>query len=365
MKFKVYLFGRLRLEINGNTIDLEELLGNQLSNVFALLVCNHDKGVSKNELIEKFWYDSENPANALKYAIFRLRNTLKQEPLLKDYNIVVTNKTGYTISDEFEIELDIEQFEVRYLLAKQNNSLGVYRECFDMYDVFLDGLDSDWTVNERSHYLSQYLQLSATLSKMYLDLFKYNDCMMVAKKALSYDKYNEDLIYCYINSLIENKQYNEALKYYDNVSRSFREEMGFKLNLKNKNLFDIISSKNKNIDKVDLFEDEKFLSAMYVDSKTFKSIVNYEMRNKLREDNHRYVVFINSNNPSDIDKIISIIGVNLRMNDIYCKIDDTTIGLCMKLAKKEDINIVFKRLYNKFLNVVDVDNSISYEIKDI
>ena len=110
MKLKVYLFGRLRLELNGNIIDLEELLGNQLSNVFALLVCNNEKGVTKNELIEKFWYDSENPANALKYAIFRLRNTLKQEPLLSDYNIVVTNKTGYTISDEFEIELDVEEF---------------------------------------------------------------------------------------------------------------------------------------------------------------------------------------------------------------------------------------------------------------
>ena len=364
MKLKVYLFGRLRLELNGNIIDLEELLGNQLSNVFALLVCNNEKGVTKNELIEKFWYDSENPANALKYAIFRLRNTLKQEPLLSVYNIVVTNKTGYTISDEFETELDVEEFETKYYLAKQNNSLGFYRECFDMYATFLDGLDSDWTVNERSHYLQQYLQLSAVLAKLYLDIYKNEDCMMVAKKALSYDKYNEELIYCYINSLIENKQYNEALKYYDNVSRSFKEEMGFKLNLKNKNLFDIISSKNKNIDKVDLFNNEKFLSAMYVDSKTFKSIITYEMRNKIREDNHRYVVFINSKKPGDIDKIITVIGVNLRLNDIYCKIDDYTIGLCMKLASKEDIDIVFKRLYAKFIDIVDKEN-ISYEIKDL
>ena len=62
MKLRLNFFGSLTAEIGEITIDLEKLLGKQLSGLFALLAYNHGKVVSKEKLFAALWQDSDNPA---------------------------------------------------------------------------------------------------------------------------------------------------------------------------------------------------------------------------------------------------------------------------------------------------------------
>ncbi len=87
VKYSFQLLGDFSVSKENTTIHLRGLLGNQLSSPFAYFSCNHTQSVSKEKIIDTFWQDSENPANALKFAIFRLRNTLKKNRRIQRYRL--------------------------------------------------------------------------------------------------------------------------------------------------------------------------------------------------------------------------------------------------------------------------------------
>lgn len=70
-KYQFRLFGGLYLTVDGKTIALSSQLGKQLSAILAFLICNYKQSVSKEKMIDNFWPDSDNPTNALKFAIHR------------------------------------------------------------------------------------------------------------------------------------------------------------------------------------------------------------------------------------------------------------------------------------------------------
>lgn len=75
-KYQFRMFGGLYLTTDGKTIPISSLVGKQLIALLTYLICNYKQSVSKEKIIDIFWPDSENPSNALKFAIHRLRKAL-------------------------------------------------------------------------------------------------------------------------------------------------------------------------------------------------------------------------------------------------------------------------------------------------
>lgn len=145
VKYSFQLLGDFSVSIENTTIHLRGLLGNQLSSLFAYFLYNHTQSVSKEKIIDTFWQDSENPANALKFAIFRLRNTLKKIDEFKDIDWILTVNGGYQINENISFSLDIDAFEQNILDAKQKNDISYLENAVNMYQgSFLDGIDADW-----------------------------------------------------------------------------------------------------------------------------------------------------------------------------------------------------------------------------
>lgn len=378
-KITISLFGTLAIQRESNEILLEERLGRQLSNLFALLICNHRQIMSKEMLIEIMWSESDNPANAMKFAIHRLRNTLKTIEGMDDVEWIVTAKNGYQFNPELQVGLDIEEFENLILEAKANNNLELYRQCLHLYrDHLLCNMDADWVILDRGYYRSIYFQAAELLAKEMLSQSCFEDTVEICKKGLAFDSFNEELIYSYLKALIANRQYNAALTYYEQISKRFYKEMGFDLQIKTRSLFDIISSGNSQNNKADvelfstqLFEEKTIFGALFCDFSSFKSITQFEIRDCMRNNREKYILFLDVNGKSDLvsssmNQLLQIIDISLRINDVYSRISVSQVAILVNLKKEAEAYLVIERILSRFYKKMSrKDIQIVYKIKNI
>ena len=80
--------------------------------LLAYLVCNRDRTVSHDELIERLWEDGQgsNPAGALKTTLWRVRQLLEElDPALRE--VIVHAGKGYGWNPDIPITVDAEEFE--------------------------------------------------------------------------------------------------------------------------------------------------------------------------------------------------------------------------------------------------------------
>lgn len=139
-KYQFRMFGGLYLTTDGKTIPISSLVGKQLIALLTYLICNYKQSVSKEKIIDIFWPDSENPSNALKFAIHRLRKALGNVVGLPDVEMIVTTANGYQFNPAISVELDTEVFEKTVLEANSEENFELYRKAVDLYyGDFLEG----------------------------------------------------------------------------------------------------------------------------------------------------------------------------------------------------------------------------------
>ncbi len=369
-KIQIQLFGNLKITIDDVVIDLEASLGKQLSTLFALIVCNRNQTLSKEMLIDTLWTDSENPLNALKVSVFRLRNIIKDIPVLNEYEWIVTSRKGYVFNGEIDASLDIEDFENYIFKAKEENNINYYQEALTLYsDSLLCNLTADWVSMDRNYYKSLFIQAAEQLCRYKYDKKEFDQASAICKKAFSVDPYVEDIIYIYIKSLIANKQYNIALSFYENISKQFLKEMGIELQLEKKTLFDLEDQqKQKNLtmdmqDYIDeMHEDIDLNSPYYCDYEAFKSIVQYEIRNSQRDNKKKHLLVINVvENCANLQKImqllVKIIDNSLRSSDVYTRLSGTQYAIILNLSNEVTANRVVDRIRQRFLERMPSEKS--------
>lgn len=167
-KYQFKMFGGLSVTTDGKTISLSSQIGKQLTALLSYLICNYKQSVSKEKIIDNFWPDSENPSNALKFAIHRLRKTLETVEGLPNVEMIVTTANGYQFNPAISVELDTEAFEKAVLEAKSDNSVEQYRQAADLYDgAFLEGVEIEWVLTDRGYYRSIFVQICNTLADRY------------------------------------------------------------------------------------------------------------------------------------------------------------------------------------------------------
>ncbi len=378
-RFIFRLFGEMRIETEGAELNLEMLLGKQLSNLFALFLCNHRQVMSKEMLIETIWRDSDNPGNAMKFAIHRLRNALKKIPELASEEWILTTKNGYQFNNDLNLILDYEEFEKGILKAKQEESLEEYQKSLDLYtDPFLSKMDSDWISLDRGYFQTMYFQVAELLSKQYLVLGMLKESIEVSKRALGFDALNEELIYNYLKALIDGRQYNAALSYYEEISQRFYKEMGVELQLKTRALFNIISSREQHEKRTSveefstqLFEKKSMFGPMYCDYAIFKSIAQFEIRDCIRNYREKYVLFLDINgNPellgNAMAQLLQLISISLRISDVYTRISTTQVAILLNLRQESDAYLVMDRIIARFYKILSSrEVQILYKVKNL
>lgn len=376
-KYQFHLLGPFSVENDGKQINISEKLGKQLSSIFAFMLCNHTQQITKEKLIDTFWQESDNPNNALKYAIYRLRKYLPTVEGMEE-EWIVTASNGYQINDALSYSIDIEEFEKYIFEAKEKNDICCYQRAIDLYrGNLLSDIEAEWIDVDRGYYRSMIVQACSTLSSVYLEKKQTKDAVLVAEKGLKFDELDEQLITTYLRALIQEKKYSQAMTYYQYINKKYKEKMGLPLeNIAGQKFSAILSAQGMSSydekDKVYVRETENTSigGPLEVDAKTMNSICLFVMRNVDRIKINGYVLTISIQDTKEktkkiMDELSSIFKVSFRRSDVLAKIHENEYALFLNLRKEKDTVIIEKRILSRLSKKYSNLNMVSMNWKKI
>lgn len=378
-KYQFRLFGGLYLTVDGKTIALSSQLGKQLSAILAFLICNYKQSVSKEKMIDNFWSDSDNPTNALKFAIHRLRNALKDIEGLPETEMIVTTSNGYQFNPEIKAELDTEIFEKNVLNAKSDTELSLYHDCIELYKGdFLEGIEEEWVITDRGYYRSILTQICHTLAVEYIKIDNLKDAIDVCEKGLDADAFEETLIYTYLEALVKDKRFNYAKKYYSEISKKYEKRVGIPLDSYNTSKSFAQLMNNQVIENADtkisdtvysMSDGSSSVGPMVVDQKIFDALCAYELRNAARYNYKDYVIQMEletkkSEQASNMKIFMNVLKMSFRKTDVVTKINDQKIALLVKLANESDVEILYTRIQRRLSEQVNEYN-LTYTMQQV
>lgn len=376
-KYQFHLLGPFSVENDGKQINISEKLGKQLSSIFAFMLCNHTQQITKEKLIDTFWQESDNPNNALKYAIYRLRKYLPTVEGMEE-EWIVTASNGYQINDALSYSIDIEEFEKYIFEAKEKNDICCYQKAIDLYrGNLLSDIEAEWIDVDRGYYRSMIVQACSTLSSVYLEKKQTKDAVLVAEKGLKFDELDEQLITTYLRALIQEKKYSQAMTYYQYINKKYKEKMGLPLeNIAGQKFSAILSAQGMSSydekDKVYVRETENTSigGPLEVDAKTMNSICLFVMRNVDRIKINGYVLTISIQDTKEktkkiMDELSSIFKVSFRRSDVLAKIHENEYALFLNLRKEKDTVIIEKRILSRLSKKYSNLNMVSMNWKKI
>ncbi|MBP1299780.1 AfsR/SARP family transcriptional regulator [Bradyrhizobium elkanii] len=230
----VSLLGASRVARGNEQIWLD--LGPSGRRLAGFLFTFPDRPHRREKLIDLFWPNLEvaRGRRALNSATWRLRKLLSSSPEYKDGDGL------RTVGPETILErtpwLDVDTWA---LLEAAQAALGPAEEhiggsgmrrllsVFYRYEgPFLDGEDADWIIEERERLHSFFIQSSMTVVRHLGLCGQHHDAIRLARHALRFDPYREELVRYLLTLLALDERRIEAIKYYEYWIGLIRKELG-------------------------------------------------------------------------------------------------------------------------------------------
>lgn len=369
-KIYVQFFGDFEIDIDGKLFNIDDLLGKQLSSLLALFVYNHSKTISKDTLIDIMWKNSGNPVSALKYAIHRIRNEIKDIDGLNEYEWIITSRAGYSLNPDVQeiLDSDVEEFNRLISVAKNDRQIEYVEAALTLYkDRFLAHMDAEWIAPIREFYESNYFKAITSLCEALIEKRRYSEVIEFSENALIQDELNEDIIFIYLKALIEDRQYNKALKNYEYYSKKFYEDMQVTLHSKIQGLFSGESS-DVTVDEADaklfiegLGLEEINKGPLVCDNVTFKKFFLLQQRTAKRSNKITSICLlelsgkVNEINTS-MQALMEIVISSIRGSDVVTKIGSKQAVVLMEVNNAQDVYVMVDRISRKFYRKIDRNN---------
>jgi DNA-binding SARP family transcriptional activator len=372
-RLEVRLFGELTLSYGEESNQPLLYLGKNLKQFFEVLLYYRLNPLSKEQLIDLLWNDSDNPSSALKFAVHKLRQLLDSQSMFKDLDLIITTRNGYGINPEIEILVDTEEVDRLWRLSNDKSvSIIEKRELLNQLSTYIKQpflINSShlmWTVPIREYYSGLYNRsLLFLLNEFELEK-QYDKVMDLAQTALKMEQFNEDFHYYYLNALVLSAQYRKAIDYYENLSKQFYKEFNLQLSLRTKNLYNFIIAKEE-LETLDISElmnnlndNSEFQGALYCEYEVFKRLYQIALRNSERTDEQSYVMLFDLN-CSENDYIVSkmlerlktAIGVSLRKGDVFARMNVSQFILLLPCKTEENAHMISNRIQQSFYKNTD------------
>jgi DNA-binding SARP family transcriptional activator len=189
----------------------------------------------RERLADLFWpeLDAERARRALNSAIWRLRKLLASDPESQGSDSLQTVGSETVLAPAPWLDIDASALEhAATLVLKQpsilDDALALSRITVVLHRYegpFLDGDDGDWILEERERLHSLFLR-AATLVVWRLGLTEqYHEAIRLARRALRFDPYREELVRTLITLLALDERRCEAIQYYQTWSKSLKAEL--------------------------------------------------------------------------------------------------------------------------------------------
>ena len=372
-RLEVKMFGELTLLYGDESNQPLLYLGKNLKQFFEVLLYYRLNPLSKEQLIDLLWNDSDNPSSALKFAVHKLRQLLSSQALFKDLDIIVTTKNGYGINPDIAITVDTEEVDRLWRLANDKSvSVVEKRELLNQLQLLIkqpflvNSSHLMWTVPIREYYTGLFNRsLLFLLNEFELEK-QYDYVMDLAQIGLKMEPYNEDFHYYYLNALVLSAQYRKAIDYYENLSKQFYREFNVQLSLRTKNLYNFIIAKEE-LETLDISElmnnlndNSEFQGALYCEYEVFKRLYQIALRNSERTEEQTYVMLFDLSCPENdyvvskmLERLKTAIGVSLRKGDVFARMNVSQFILLLPCKTEENAHMISNRVQQNFYRNTD------------
>ncbi len=231
--FQIKLFGYFRMTRKGQMLDEGSIHSTILIKLLVFMLIHRDRVLTNIELEKHLWkpQEIENPADALKNLMYRLRKVLHTAFGEKDY--ILTGRGNYRWNPEYSVELDTELFEQEYEKARdeersEEEQLVYLEKAVAIYEgMFLANIENDyWISNQSMLYHSRYLYLMEKLITYYWDKEEYEVVESYCSQGLKTDEYDETLNLYKIKSLARQGKERQAEKYFYALEQNIKNGLG-------------------------------------------------------------------------------------------------------------------------------------------
>lgn len=342
--------------------------------LLQFLLVHHKQGVTKDTLIDLMYRNKEtdNPANALKLLVHRLRKlfTLSGFP---DYEYIKYSNGSYQWNNEIPVEIDFEQFELEMKRAAASQlsfeeCLNHYKNAIDLYKGdFLPSLVSeDWAIPFFVRYQELYHDCIRNVTQILKEQERFHEMLDIGTRAISVCPSSEEFHKIRIISLFALRHYKDAKAAYEQTVDILYDELGVNpsedLALLYKELSAALQDEATSIYtiKESIQEETMENGAYFCNIQTFTNIYHMIVRSLERNGQSCFLMLCtlenkNKNSSSDksehseaVAKLQYAIKDTLRRGDLFTRYSKRQYLILLVGINQENCNLVMQRIDFKF-----------------
>ncbi|MBS1537341.1 MAG: tetratricopeptide repeat protein [Bacteroidetes bacterium] len=230
----VRTFGLFSVTIDGRELTSDDWQRKKARDIFKILLINHRKSVTVDELIGHLWPDaySKNLIPTLWNSVSYIRKAL--EPNIKPHTpsafIKITGKS-YMLDLGKDVSIDFLEFkellnssrhekheETKYMLIEK--AISLYNGEFLKDDVL-----EEWSDFQRESLKELYLEATLDIGNYYLNQGKLSKAIQFARKTIEADKVYENGYELLFTALADNQQLSELTKAWKLCQSAYKKEL--------------------------------------------------------------------------------------------------------------------------------------------
>lgn len=336
--------------------------GKKALSFLQYLIVNHDRNISSDELLGRFWMDSNSssPSNAFRYMLFKVRNLL-EEMFPGKRDLLQTYSGYYAWNPKVCIKLDTEQFETVCLKAKrtpgEEEQLKLFLEAISLYKGdFLASNDSEWALVLRQYYRTLYLDVCKSALPILYEKKQWMEILSICGQAYQIDFAMEDFTAYQMRAMLALGQPEQAIEKYEAFRERMLQEFEVIPSRQIEQLYTLATDLYKReVNVSDIFklvcEDEEEQRAFFCTFEVFQKIVVLEKRHLARSGEMSALVIVRlgekATPATDARRLERILLDGLRAGDPVARLEADSYILLLTGASLENARMVMGRIdYN-------------------
>ena len=349
--------------------------GNRSKKVWALLaylICNRDRSISQSKLISLLWgdeADSDNPENALRITLHRLRAQLDGLWPGAGRELIVRKDGGYCWAGSVCMDLDCDRFEALCQQDAQDDDVRLQNllDALTLYQgEFLPRQASEmWVVPISTHFHNLYLQATLEAAGLLSARNRHREAVDLCRAAAAVEPYHEPLHQILMQELAASGDSKGAATVYEALSKRLFDDFGIRPNAQTREIYRMAahSPGDRTLPMEEVLqhiqEPEGNTGAMQCDYDYFKVLCYAESRAMERSGNATHIALLSISSTTDkplvkrsLDRIMEQLSDdmrhNLRRGDIISRCSTSQYIIMLPKANYENSCMVCRRVITAF-----------------
>lgn len=369
---QIHMLGEFSLHAGSRDLSDAGSRSKKVWSLLAYLLCNRNRCIPQQKLIELLWgddSDSANPENALRITLHRLRGLLDQLWPGAGRELIVRKEGGYTWNDSVTVILDCECFDALCQTPQDDEEqrLQDVLEALSLYKgPFLPKQSSEmWVIPLSTHFQNQYLFISMEAAKLLSARGRHREAANICRAAVAAEPYHEPLHQLLMQELAASGDQKGAAAVYESLSKHLFDDFGIRPNEETRAVYRLAAhcpeDRTLPMDEIleHLQEPKGHAGAMQCDYDYFKVLCYAESRAMERSGNATHIALLSISSGTDkpmtksrLDRVMEQLGdalrTNLRRGDTISRCSVSQYIIMLPKANYENSCMVCRRVIAAF-----------------